>query len=137
MIVELGNHLEEDFASPMTNSTILALFFRLPSVYAAMVDTLTGLTTYNLVALLLQSTLYGVYIFTCGTCAGALTRTNGRWRSRKEMQWPLLLAGCFLLMNTSCNVCVQLYRCIELLAMSEPTESHSGWTSIIKVCFVV
>ena len=133
MIVELRNNLEEDFASPMSDSTILALFFRLHNAYTAMVDTLDGLSAYNLVALLLQSTLYGVYIFTCGTCAGALTRTNGRWRSRKEIQWPLLLAGAFLLMNTSCNVCVQLYRCIELLVMKEHTEPHTGWTSVIKV----
>lgn len=103
-----------------------------------MVDTLTSFRLINLVTLFLQSVLYGIYIVTCGNCAVAVTRVNGRWRRRREMQWPFLLAGTFLLINATCNLCFQFYRCLELLWYTGPsrpgiTTSFSRWINVAKV----
>ena len=78
-----------------------------------MVNGFTDLYIFYLLSLFLQSILYGVYLITCGSCAAALTRVNGRWRSRKELQWPFLLAGAFLLLNTTCYLCIQFHNCLE------------------------
>jgi len=78
-----------------------------------MVDILTDFPIFSLVSLFLQSILYGIYLITCGSCAAALTRVNGRWRSRRELQWPFLLSGFFLFLNTTCFLCLHLYACLE------------------------
>ena len=78
-----------------------------------MVNFLTSFRVCSLVSLFLQSILYGIYLITSGSCAAALTRVNGRWRSRRELQWPFLLAGFFLLLNTTCGLCIQFYNCLD------------------------
>jgi len=91
-----------------------------------------GIDISNLVALFLQSILYGIYIVTCWNCAGALTRTNGGWRSRKEIHWLFVVAGTFLLINTTCNVCLQFYKCLQLLVYRAPAATN--WIIVVKVC---
>jgi len=92
----------------------------------------------NLIALFLQPMLYGIYIVTCGNCATALTRVNGRWRSREEIQWPFLLAGAFLLINTTCSICIQLLNCIEVFVNGVQDATNipgnlSRWINVMKV----
>ena len=79
-----------------------------------MTDVLRDLRMCSLLSLFLQPILYGIYLVTCRRCAAALTRVNGRWRSRRELQWPFLLAGIFLLTNTTCSLCLQLYNNLDL-----------------------
>jgi len=101
------------------------------------VDVLTGFEVPTLVAVFLQSILYGIYLVTCGNCASALTRVNGRWRNRREIQWPFLLAGTFLLINSTVIVCIGFYRCLELLAFNPEgladRAQSTYWLNIFKV----
>jgi len=113
----------------------IALLHHHLSLYAAMVDAFTRLSTSNFVALFLESILYGIYIITCWTCAVALTRVNGRWKTMREIQWPFLLTGILLLLNTTSNLCLQFYRCLELLVYRGPV--YSGWMTTVKVCYAV
>jgi len=102
-----------------------------------MVDLLTDLRIFSLVSLFLQSVLYGIYIITSGSCARALTRVNGRWRSKRELQWPFLLAGLFLFVNTTCSLFIQLYKCLELLVHGGFGESGASYhSSIIAVRYI-
>jgi len=101
-----------------------------------MVNFLTDFRVSSLVSLFLQSILYGIYLITSGSCAAALTRVNGRWRSRRELQWPFLLAGFFLLLNTTCGLCIQFYNCLDPVlhggsgGPSTPS-TFSHWSMII------
>jgi len=119
----------------LLEDTSPALLHHHLSLRAAMVDVFTRLSTSNFVALFLECILYGIYIVTCWTCAVALTRVNGRWKSIREMQWPFLLAGILLLLNTTSNLCLQFYRCLELLVYRGPV--YSAWMTSVKVCDTV
>jgi len=103
-------------------------------------DVLTDLPIFNLVSLFLQSILYGIYLITCGGCAAALSRVNGRWRSRKELQWPFLLAGLFLLLNMTRYLCIQFYSCLEPLihrgSDGPSTPGAFSSSNIIKVRYI-
>jgi len=114
-------------------NTTLTLPLHSLSLYAAMVDVLTSWKISSFVALFLQSILYGIYIITCGNCAVALTTVNGRWKSVRETQWPLLLAGAFLLLNATCSVCIQFYRCLVLLVFRGPFQPIN-WMTTVEVC---
>jgi len=122
-------------SSQLAGNIHLSLLFHLLCSYAAMADYLTNLTIANLTALFLQSILYGIYITTCGDCARALTRVNGRWKSRQEMQWPFLLAGGLLLINTTCSLSIELQRCIDLLVYKGPIQSV--WIIVVKVRYAI
>ena len=112
----------------------------LSGLYSAMLDqdVLTNFRTSRLITLFLQSILYGIYIITSGSCARALTRVNGRWRSRRELQWPFLLAGAFLLVNTTYNVCIRLYNFLIIFVyrgsdrLSIPN-TFSRWSLVVEV----
>jgi len=108
-------------------------------LHKTMADVLTRLDISTLVALFLQSTLYGIYIVTCGNCAVVLTRVNGRWKRRHEIHWIFLIAGTILLANTTCYVFFQLYRCFQLFVLRRGPEGSAvnndplTWLNISKV----
>jgi len=104
-----------------------------------MVDVLTGLDISTLVTLFIQSTLYGIYIVTCGNCAVVLTRVDGRWKGRHEIHWVFLIAGTILLANTTCYVAFQLHRCFQLFVFGRGPDGSAvnndplTWLNIAKV----
>jgi len=97
----------QDATTLFPSPSVLGLSF-------AMVYFSTDFRICSLLALSLQSMLYGIYLITSGSCAVALTRVNGRWRSRREMQLPFLFAGLFLFLNMTCGLCIQFYSCLAL-----------------------
>jgi len=103
----------------------------------------SSLVTSHIAALFLQSVFYGIYIVTCGFLAAVLTRTStsghactARWRTSAEINWILLIASVFLLLNTTLNIILGVYRLVMLLAYQVSAQDGSlSWVYTAKVSF--
>lgn len=97
--------------------------------------------TVLLLALFLQSILYGVYLYTCFHAASSIflvydRSSHSRWRSPREISWTFLVAGTLLFLNTSACVAMQLYGCMAVFVYKEDLTTlahHNHWIIMLKV----
>ncbi|KAJ7763646.1 hypothetical protein DFH07DRAFT_396813 [Mycena maculata] len=90
-----------------------------------------------LVAVFVESVLYGFYVATLLAALPILTRSDGHWKRRADLHWVTLGASVILFASATTNLAVAMWSNLNVLAFDAgPSGAELGWQNDVTAVTV-